>query len=154
MDQFRVLEELKSIIEAPTLYVCHYFTDLRTVIDIDFALISFKGQNKQENKKIWIELINKLNEIEIRCLKKVSTNGFIKELEDETKQLIAGIHQTADLESQVTKLQKMLFLNQTIIYLQKNKCNSVLLNENLQNKLIVVKNTFFTKKEIDLLKNG
>lgn len=147
----QVLEEYESIVEAPRLYLCNYFTDLRTLIDKDFALISFKGENKEDNKKIWIEMINKLNEIEIECLKKVSIN---KHLENETKKQSVDAHQIVNLKSQVFKLQKLLFLNQTIIYLQKNECNPVLLNEYLQNKLIVVKKTYLTKEEIDLIKNG
>lgn len=67
------LLELRTIIKAPKLYLSNYFADVRTEIDLDYAPISINNEiNKEEkefNNKIWIEMINRINQFEKECLK-------------------------------------------------------------------------------------
>ena len=154
-----IKEKLKSIIESPRLYLSEHFTDLRTNIDKDYALISLDGEYKEENNNIWNKMINRVNEYEQECLNKITKKGFSQEIRDETNQLIETV-QTGYVirelhEEQLFKLQEIIFINQTIFYLQ-NDHNGLLYFKDgslLKNKLIIVKNLFLNEMEIKSLKN-
>ena len=101
-------------------------------------------------------MINRINEYEQECLKKITKKGFSQEIRDETNQLIETV-QSSDqlrelLEAQLFKLQEIIFINQTIFYMQNDFYfyRSIFFRDGslLKNKLIIVKNFFLNEKEI------
>ena len=118
------LLELRTIIEAPKLYLSKYFADLRTEIDLDFAPISINNEinieEKESNIKIWIEMINRINQFEKECLK-ISKKAYTNNTNEIFRLIETNSHFTNDqklelIEKEINRLKKILFLNQIIIY--------------------------------------
>ena len=148
------LEELKTITQMPRLYLSKYFTDLRTQVDLDYAAISINkdisNENREQSNKLWTEMIDKINQFEQECLRNIPKNGF------QTINLERINRKNLKLIEKVTnELQKQLFLDQTILYLSKDKCKNTELfkNSKFNNILLHLKDVFINSKDIDSLKN-
>ena len=138
------LEQLKLLLEFPRLYISNYFSDLRTQIDLAFFAKELAINNSEqliELRKYWNDMIYKLNSFEEKCLIRRSITKF-KELTKETNQMFKLVESKLDLIKQISdeeqsneiilelddlvydelaKIEKILFLNKTIIFLNKSE---------------------------------
>ena len=64
---------IKDIIDFPSLYLENYFIELRNDIDKEFALKQLELQNDEEKKKdlneLWQKMIEKTDSFEKSCIK-------------------------------------------------------------------------------------
>lgn len=158
------LDQLKQIAEIPKLFITNYFIDLKSQVDLTFVkLRQIDSTNDSTNTVIWLQIINKINDYEILCLKQIKKKDLfiIETLEQlnliETKlndgtnslDLIEQLIQTEEFN-----FKKFLFINRTILFLFKDKCkSSSLFNANEVVKLILIMDDYITDPGIDCLKN-
>ena len=137
-DLDKQLYKLKEILNFPRIYLCNYFADLKTEIDLSFA----KKQQNSSNAEImqilhenYKQMIDKVNSIEEHCLK-IQKQTFNDELTHETNSIIKQIENklniTTDeylskeindlLYEQTLKLERVIFQNRTLIFLDRSKC--------------------------------
>ena len=66
------LDELKEIIESPSLYLESYFADMRNDVDKEFTskLAHQQDDNQTENElnQLWQVMIEKINSFEQQCI--------------------------------------------------------------------------------------
>lgn len=92
---------------------------------------------------------------------KIKTNKFNKDLTEETLEIIKQAEkneQDTILDTQIKKLETLLFQNQTILFLEKKDCNLIDLFTKMDmttsfGKLIIIKNKFFSKSDLKFLNN-
>ena len=159
------LDELKSILDDPKSFLSNYFKSLKTEIEYSFIKnIESNRMNekkKDELSKSWVQIINKLKEVESECF----NNIFSILLKKETKQQIDLFESVLDknqdlvllnglIEAEIIKLKKFLFSNRTILFLDKNKCeNKFLFDAKNPGKLIIIKEEFLRVEVVESLKN-
>ena len=87
------LDELKSILDDPKSFLSNYFKSLKTEIEYSFTKnIESNRMNekkKDELSKSWVQIINRLKEVEAECF----NNIFSIQLKKETKQQIGRFDQ-------------------------------------------------------------
>lgn len=156
MSSTKDLEDLKSIFEIPRLHISNYFTDLRAEIDLAFI-----KDNNDQNCELWNEMIEIVNKHEKECLKKITKNKFSEQSTVDFMQKIDlietniknQIETKALIEDEKFKIEKMLFLNQTLIFLDVNNYKNMnLLKRSHLFKLIAISDEFISKNGIDTLK--
>lgn len=147
--------ELELLFELPRLFLCNFITDIKTAID----LASIK--NELTDKRLYIKMINCVDQFENDCLKKF--HGFDPFLVQETlatinnaKSCIQSIKTNIDLEEIMIsvydcfyKLEKIIFKNQTIVYLENSLQNDIYRNKthdpNSIGILLIIENQYFGK---------
>ena len=150
------LDELLFIIELPKQYISNYCNDIRKQINTYYSLVNHTDTARN---KEWISLIKRINLFENECLKSITIekDPDYCNITNITNQLKESNEPKMPINSLIDKLRKNLFQNQTIIYLEKNNCN----NEELfkgyysssTNRLIIIKNFYFNRNQIELIKN-
>jgi hypothetical protein len=144
------LNDLKYKFEVPCFFISNYFSDLRTKIDYSTEyLIASQFENTDKLNLLRNDFLLKLDEHERLCLNQNNNNksrsNRFKNLLDELNNIndnndnnmdrITRIQQIDDLD---LKLNKILFLNKTFIFLKdlKNVGSLVIVNEYL-NSIVV-----------------
>lgn len=160
-------EKLKLIYDVPRLYLSDYFIDLRAQVDHSFA---FQKMNETTEKKrdkinlIWLKMIDRINSFETECLNnafEVKKHRFgikLKEIEDILAKQTSNnemLDYCDDLiRNETYRLQRILFLNKTIIFLDKNNCPSASIFHKMKNsKLLSICDEFLSEHGIEYLKN-
>jgi hypothetical protein len=123
-------DELKFIMECPQLFIAEYFSNIKKRIDYQVHLILFndKNLNNSVNEKIikkkYVEMIEKINEIELECLRGCKQNilkfksnelNSIMVINNNNKTKQINDHQS--IEFLVMKLKRMIFLNRNCIFI-------------------------------------
>lgn len=175
-DLNKQFEQLKLIFECPRLYISNYFTELRCQIDLAFIQQSINNQsNSNINNNDWSQIIETIDSYELKCFKSKPSNKFNLKLSQEINQKIRlidrvlkqiALKENDDLSRQlydlhnliygeVFKLEKLLFLNQTAIFVPKNNCQFGgifdKMDQSAVGKLIIAKNEYFGQKSIQFL---
>lgn len=170
----KALDDLKTIFDAPKLFITNYFADFRSQIDlaaIRFIVSKTKIQNQTEiDKKTlglinnnWLQIIQKLNQLEQECLKNYAVNKlFSLEIKETIKvienELNLGTRDFSRLEDliydQKYKLEKMLLMNQSLIFIARDQCrlDDLFAKMDLNvtfGKLILVQNEYYGRKGVD-----
>lgn len=105
------------MVESPRLYISNYFSELRRTIDLQY----FQKELKTNiDKKIWLEMIQKCEDFERKCLK-AKQQKDLAEMDDE-------------------EIKKRLFLNQTIFFFVDTN----------QAKLVRIVDEFLSDRSIQL----
>lgn len=159
-------ERLKQVFRQPRLCIHNYFRDLRTEIDATYAL-----KTDELNHKTWLDLISKVDSFERDCMRgfKKFSIDTTQETEDkiefvETKLKLLNTHNveisfkansaekliddlTYLVSNQVIELERFLFLNQTMVFIDLKNYE---LNDS--HKLIFIKNEYFGKIATQMIK--
>lgn len=179
---YKKIEQLKMLLEFPRLYLSNFFADLRTQIDLAFFAKELELNENEaliELRKNWHEMINKLNSLEEKCLLRRSmtrsttaTNLFrLVEIRLETatqtlnqEALSEMIQELDDLVyEELTRLERIIFLNKTIIFLDSSKYKGTNQINNYSKifskmskftvgKLIIVIDDYFGERGVNLIK--
>ena len=133
---------IKDIIDFPSLYLENYFIELRNDIDKEFALKQLELQNDEEKKKelneLWQKMIEKTDSFEKSCIK--SSYDLEKHKTRINKiETILNNQETINLKkaeeeikTEEINLLKILFQNKTILFLKNQKL--VILNDEFISK--------------------
>ncbi len=149
-EQFlKELDDLKQIIELPTLYLANYFSDLRNQVDLEIntqkMLLQNDDKEKQNLNKIWEEMISKIYSFERQYTNKKFEFGYnnekINAIEDRVKHNeFDGLSEISEtIQREENELLKKIFANKTIVFFNVKK-------EEKKYKLIVL-NEFINPKE-------
>ena len=179
----RLIEKLKMLVELPRLYLSNYFSDIRTEIDLAFfekELGIFDAENRVKLRRNWQEMIDSVNSFEEECLIGRSIKKF-KEISFGSKPIVDCMEEKYDsalktkndyelklLEDlaydEMCKIEKKLFQNKTIFFLNRTKSNNSKLFLDYLNiytkldiktsvgKLLIISNYYFGEKEISVIK--
>lgn len=171
------LEQLKFIFECPRLFICNYFNDLRSKIDLAFVKKMFYLNDKSIKQKLnenWTKMIDLIDSIEMRLmLLSKTTNKFNSVFSQEISKKIefieklikqtAVINKTNEfkdidylISEQIFKIEKFLLQNQTLVFINETNCkiNNLFNKMNSQyspGKLIFIKNEYFSVESIQYL---
>lgn len=164
------LNEIKQLIESPQLYLSDFYDNLKTVVDLAFVQKEISVNDNQvrtDLKNNWLELIQKIETLEKDFTKdssfkrKYTTNDEL----DIMKSRINYIESNLDsdrvdfwieyAEEQLATLEKTLFKNQTLTFIQPTKSVEALFKKMNKNttcgKLIIISNGYFSKNSIQIL---
>lgn len=172
------LNELKHLYQYPIFYLSEFFAELRTQIDLTFVkkkinLIQLNQYDEiQDSISLnWSQLIDKTNEFESECLKRAASLQSELELCHEIQENIKYIQYNLEcfnenqdhcdeinylIYDSAFKLKRYLFNNQTIYFLDREKCilQRILVGLNYKTtcgKLLIVKNEHFDTINLGLL---
>ena len=127
---------LKNLIESPRLFgISYYFNELRTEIDLSFSL-----KTDLSAKNVWIQMIQRLDSFEKECLNKHKTDQF-NQLDDSENLTQLSIYK------QIIKLEKMMFSNKTLIFVNRSPSEALSLE-----RLLVIQNEYIGKSGTDYIK--
>lgn len=72
------LETLKLLLNCPRLYICNYFSDLKSEVDQAFNqyFITLNNHFNSTHLTNWVEIIKQIELFEKDCLSKQKTNHF------------------------------------------------------------------------------
>jgi hypothetical protein len=136
------LNELKAVIDTSVVYTSKYFKDLKIEADASLSHYTHKAKTEEEKTELdlkRVDIIKKLVDLEVHCSQNqlVDLNKEKQYLQNEKNQLI----------------NKSLYLNKTIIFLDKNKCKNLFLFDRRNPvKLVILNNENLTNEKIDALK--
>lgn len=162
------LEALKYLINYPNLYLYDYFSELRRSVDLAAAEKLLKSNDNLLLIDQYIDIIERINLFEKNCLQFIPTNEFNSDIKADSIRIIqliefeldnsnTDIHHIHDLIYEETyKLKNILFLNQTIEFIQENNSEVTnlfsLMDTNVSiGKLVIVKNQYFSTKGLSLV---
>jgi hypothetical protein len=138
------IEELKQMQQFPRYYLSKYFEELKTQVDTKYAL-------KLDEKDKYLEIINSIESFEQDAYNKWSSKRIntyddeIKLIEDELNNNLNNVIDVTKLIGEFKlKVEKMIFSNKTILFIDKKtifnfKSDSFLLilnDEYISNSLI------------------
>ena len=106
------MENLKSMISFPRLYLVRFFDELKRQVDMAYA-------DQPDETKIWFEMIGLINLFEAECFKIKLNKELLDEIENQI-QLIESQNDTNSeqlIEIEELKIKTVLFANKTIIFL-------------------------------------
>lgn len=159
-------ERLKQVFRQPRLCMHNFFSDLRAEIDLVYAL-----KQDEENRKTWLELISKVDTYERECLREFKNyepqlvedtsakmlfvggklkflNSHSVEINDRASSAENLIDELTYLVSdQVFALEKYLFLNQKMIFIDLKNYQMI-----DSHKLIFIKNEYFGRAVSQMIK--
>ena len=133
---------IKDIIDFPSLYLENYFIELRNDIDKEFALKQLELQNDEEKKKdlneLWQKIIEKTDSFEKSCIKssydlekhKTRINKIDTILNNQETINLKKAEE--EIKTEEINLLKILFQNKTILFLKNQKL--VILNDEFISK--------------------
>jgi len=160
-------EHLKFLFECPRLFLSNFFNDLKAEIDSSFALKEQSINDKEILTENWTNIIKRVEEFELECFRAKKKNEFQKEFQQEMSELISLIASDLirkkadnvldDLISQnILKIEKELFLNKTIVYLDESKMERNIFDEidleTTAGKLLIINDQYLSSNELQLLK--
>jgi hypothetical protein len=128
-------QQLSIMLNLPQLYVNDYFLDLKSQVDLYFARNNF-------NKTVWLQIIEKINELETGCQNKLKKSHARLTL-DETK----------PINQELLSLNRILFGNKSFIFLESQEIISLFNSEiNVQAKLIIILDDWISEDSVEWLK--
>ena len=153
------LNELKEILELPSLYLANFFEGLRNDVDIEFAPKQLELQNNREKKnqlnELWQQMITKIYSFEKNCIKDSYDLETNKKRINEIEKLVS--HQDSKdltdledlIETEEINLLKNLFQNSTIAFVLINEINE---NSLVKKKLVILndQDDFISNKSIEI----
>lgn len=180
-------EQLKSLIESPKMgiiYLSDWFSELRSRIDLEFVkkdILITDISLKSKFKENWTKIISNVDLLENECIKSYKkcknyetsqeTKENLQLIENKLKNLANLFNQNITNEKyeqeideindliydERLKIEKILFLNKTIIFFNKTNCKHNNLLGKLESeiavgKLLVISNEYFGEKGIEFLK--
>lgn len=126
------IEQLKSMVEIPNLYISDYFINLRNEFDKIYMQkrIANKNQEVIQEKQEWEDIINKITLNEKECLANLSKKRFSDKIKKEINEKIQLIEQRfnndedveADLLAVTYTVKKILFSNKTVTLIKNANC--------------------------------
>ena len=166
------LKHLKFLFECPRLFLSNFFNDLKAEIDSSFVLkeLSLSENERKILIKNWIDIIKRVEVFEAECFRVKNKNEFQKEFQHEMSKLISYIEtdliqhkkteNNENLEDliceNILKLERELFLNKTIVYLDESKTERNFFQyidfETTAGKLVIISDQYFSTNELQLLK--
>ena len=165
MDQLRTqLNELKKMINSPQTYLIDYLSNLRDQVNYLFV-------DKQEKKfqKVWTQMIKKIDQFERESLNRLSEfeECFSNQFKYETRLRLSIIEEEMInlgpinwnnsfriddfreiLIKEKTKLERIIFSNQTIMLLDKDCPLKELISKVLNARLIIIRDVYICKDSI------
>lgn len=159
--------QLKSLHDFPRLYIISHFSDLRNEANQAFARL--ENTSKPENIKLrdsnWTRITEKINEYKTECLDKLGeTKPFAhlvsqQEINSLEKKLFATINSNdpnqieslrLTMQEMILKLEQIIFLNKTMIFLDRAKFKHSFIYRKLDpqitaGKLLVINDDFLGK---------
>jgi len=134
------IEEICSLVEIPRLFISNHFIDLKSEIDLFFVQLN-QTEKTEKNNKLWLDIIEKVNKIEIECLVNPNLQCFGAEIKEEIVKLESNRVKLSD--SRITqlkfKIESFLLQNQTITFMNK--------------RLLIVTDAYLNKNNIKTLEN-
>ena len=178
-DLNKEFHSLKSIFESPAKYLSSHFKSLRCQVDDAFVQKMLSEQDeviKKETNKKWGDMVEVINLFEKECLNNLKINFKqnertinselqIIQIKINSLPLKINYEHTKEIkhliENEIFSLQNMLFMNKTMVFLDRNKCeeNSIISYANFDyskttiGKLVIIKNYYFSKTTIEQLRN-
>jgi len=160
------LNELEKILNCPDLCIYEHFSDL--INEVDLAFETKKYENDYGDFKIdefnnkWDETIAKINEFK----KANSIEYFTVETKILASELLESLRTRVNedlnensyqemksiISRETNRLQAILFLNKTILFIDKSKCEDQRLLRQNDFKLIEISDEFISKTGVQLLK--
>jgi len=132
------IEEICSLVEIPRLFISNHFIDLKSEIDLFFVQLN-QTEKTEKNNKLWLDIIEKVNKIEIECLVNPNLQCFGAEIKEEIVKLESNRVKLSD--SRITqlkfKIESFLLQNQTITFMNK--------------RLLIVTDAYLNKNNIKTL---
>lgn len=127
------LNNLKSVIKSPRLYLCDYFSELRNTIDIQCE--SSEQNEATQSFETQSLLINEVDAAEKECLSKLNNNFLTNGILKQVKHVMTAIEVNSKtnalvdspklneikclLEETTSDILKVLFRNRGIVFLSK-----------------------------------
>ena len=109
-----LLKDLKLAVESPKRYLVTYFDEMKNQIDLECQMYLDRAGLADEDKEKAItqqlEFIQEVDSFEKKCLANVG------QFELPTKEQIDGIIEEKDLYIALFKVQKQLFMNQSMVF--------------------------------------
>jgi hypothetical protein len=125
-----LLEQLKSAVNQPRLYVYQFFEDMRNDIDIQ-SCIALNETNKEQIHEYQAKLIDKVQEFESLCLQKInadSASDFQMTIEQTESYLNGQVVAQAELDrfkellsNELLKVEKALFQNKCMFFVKASE---------------------------------
>ncbi len=174
------LDELKTLFQLPRLYMSNFFSDLKRDIDlasVKHAAAANLNNNNNDNleqtnllKKAWTDIIQRVDTFESECFNLLRTNKFSSEITNELNETIKLIEDKLNnlvyredvidlseiIYENIYKLEKIIFQNKTITFIDKLQCKLYELFNEMDakiafGKLLVVENYYFGKRGLNFL---
>jgi len=125
-----LLEQLKSAVNQPRLYVYQFFEDMRNDIDIQ-SCKTLNDTNKKQIHEYQAKLIDKVQEFESLCLEKInvdSDSDFQVTIEQTESYLNGQVVAQAELDrfkellsNELLKVEKALFQNKCMFFVKASE---------------------------------
>ncbi len=126
----KLLEEFKSAVNQPTLYVSEFFDHLKNKIDIQFCKILNETNKSHMNEQIYYqqqaELIRKVQELESLCSSEINEESmsYLNVTIEETEKDLNRPNLSQDelckidrvLSNELIKIHKILFQNKFMFF--------------------------------------
>ncbi len=112
-------DDLKLAVDSPKRYLATYFDELKNQIDLECQM--YLGRDKLADKdkdraiSEQLEMIQEVGSFEQKCLANVG------QFELPTKEQIDGIIEEKDLYIALYKVQKQLFMNQSMVFFSEKQ---------------------------------
>ena len=107
----KIKEELKFMQSNPRLYLANYFSDLKRDVDLTFNQV-----DKLEEKAKYLEIINKIEEIEQDYYNHYERNKRFKRNDQEIESLVEQDKQSID--DLKYKIEEKIFRNKSILFIK------------------------------------
>ena len=156
----KLLDDLKLISEIPRLYLANYFEDFKNKIDLIAAHRCLNETDKEIRKALndnWSELIKKIELFEDECVRRVSKFKSSIDLIDQIEKNISNSIEIEELiRDKIKSFEGELFLNRTILFLEKHKSRIPELFSKMDSnvtfgKLIIIKNKYYNLLDLNFV---
>ena len=148
-----LLKDLKLVVDSPKRYLATYFDELKNQIDLECQM--YLGQDgladevKERMFNQQLEHIQEVNSFEQKCLENVG------KFELPTKEQIDGIREEKELYITLHQVQKQLFMNQGMFFLNSKRTKEYNINLKVENnpwspsfgRLIIIEDEFMILNE-------
>jgi len=107
----KLLEEFKSAVYQPTIYIFEFFDDLKNKIDIQFCKIlneTTEVQMNEKNYKQQAELIEKVQEFESLCSSQINEESMSDHLNETIEEIEKDLIEPNVSENELCKLDRVL----------------------------------------------
>ncbi len=122
-----LLKDLKLIVDTPKRYLTSYFAELKNQIDLECQVCIGRDNLVDEEKEKAIsqqlELIQEVDSFEQKCL------ANVEQLELPTKEQIDGIREEKELYIALHQVQKQLFMNEGMLFLDSKRFEELVQEE-------------------------
>ena len=146
-----LLKDLKLVVDSPKRYLATYFDELKNQIDLE-CQVHLDGLADEVKERMFnqhLEHIQEVNSFEQKCLENVG------KFELPTKEQIDGIREEKELYITLHQVQKQLFMNQGMFFLNSKRTKEYYINLKVENnpwspsfgRLIIIEDEFMILNE-------